>query len=490
MGRQQKVIRGDDGGDRRELGYYSTPDFVVEFLASRLLSLRPLARSVMDPCVGKGEMIAPYAKAGLHVSGIDIVDRHPDGCSDLTIADFLELAAPKNSTLFSRALLPKTDIIVANPPYNCHETDYIRINKPKLVAAFGKSTALNMYSLFLKAIVDVAEEDCLIGLVVHDSFLTAIGHTELRRYILSECNLLDLHLCPTTLFADQRADVRTCLMVLEKKQSTSFSRVRVSNRVASVQEFEANLASNDFDSRPLMELILSGKADNDEIVVGVPTPIYSLFNERRLSDIVPCVTGISTGNDSKYLSLHAKSGCSIPFYKNPASRKFYAAPDGYIVDNYLEVAETVPNFMVRNKDLLLRGGLSCSSMGVAFGATIRPEGTLCGVNPNLIVDDERKWWLLAYLNSRLCFYLLRGVIIRGNMVTAGYASRIPVPSFDHETISKLAFWGRESFNKALADKDCAPEKAMIDVIIEDKLGIDDSVRDFLGSFQAGAVKLA
>lgn len=279
MARRAKTVIDADGEDRRESGYYSTPSFVADFLAHKALGYRPNTRIVLDPCVGKGELTAPFSRVGIGVTGIDLVDRGAGGCNRFVQADFLELAAPasEGSLFDEHSELWQADIIVANPPYNCHETDYIRSNKRRLVATFGKSTALNMYSLFVRAIINVARPGCLIALVVHDSFLTAVGHKDLRRHLFASCTLLNLHLCPTTLLADQGADVRTCLMILEKGRRSGVM-VEVSNRPASVSEFCEVLRSADFERRCLNEITLSGEPDNDEIVIGLPAALSTLFD--------------------------------------------------------------------------------------------------------------------------------------------------------------------------------------------------------------------
>jgi len=82
------------------------------------------------------------------------------------------------------------------------------------------------------------------------------------------------------------------------------------------------------------------------------------------------VTCISTGNDKKYLSTECKPGFSVPFYKNPASRKFISHPDAYLIDDFMEESLKVKDFMVRNKPLILSEGIACSSMGIPFSAVL------------------------------------------------------------------------------------------------------------------------
>ena len=82
--------------------------------------------------------------------------------------------------------------------------------------------------------------------------------------------------------------------------------------------------------------------------------------------------------------------------------------------------------MVRNKNHIGQKGITCSSMGVKFSACELPEGSAFGVNPNIFPPVNDIGWLCCYLNSSLVQYLLRGVIVRSNMVTSGYVCRIPL----------------------------------------------------------------
>ena len=157
------------------------------------------------------------------------------------------------------------------------------------------------------------------------------------------------------------------------------------------------------------------------------------------------MTCISTGNDSKYLTAKPKKGYTIPFYKNPASRKFTATEDAYLIDDFLNVHQKDKNFMVRNKDLLGKEGIACSSMGLPFSAVYLPCNAVTGVNPTIFPPIEDLDWLLAFLNSSLVTYLVRGVLIRSNMVTSGYVSSLPIISFsekEKELLSNISSGAR------------------------------------------------
>ncbi|HTR84300.1 MAG TPA: hypothetical protein VMI56_07455, partial [Reyranella sp.] len=80
VGRHSKTVMSIAAIDRREIGYYSTPAFVAEFIAKRILELRPQTKFIFDPCVGQGELTAPFKARGCHTTGYDIVDMARQGC--------------------------------------------------------------------------------------------------------------------------------------------------------------------------------------------------------------------------------------------------------------------------------------------------------------------------------------------------------------------------------------------------------------------------
>lgn len=484
MGRHSKSVVTADGIDRRETGYYATPEFVARFLTARMLAVNPAGTRVLDPCVGREEMLAAFAEADKKIDGFDVIDFARRGRSCFKQADFLEeylawRASPR------RRPWPY-DYYIANPPYNCHEAGYIRRNKARLIAAFGDVGVDNTYSLFMAALLDVAKPGAVIGLLTFDSFLTSRAHAPLRRRLVEQTGIHFLGLCPTDLFREQGADVRTCLVVAEK--SAPHTSTGVLNRARDVDGFRQALSKKRFTTAPLAALRLDETTDDGEIVIGCPPEVRALFAHPRLGAVFPCLTGISTGNDRKYLAPAPKSGHAVPFYKNPGSRRFWAAPDGYLPDGFPDVAARVPNFLVRNKAYLFREGISCSSMGVPFGAVHLPAGSAFGVNANVFPPDADRDWLLAYLNSRLVTFFVRGVLLRTNMITSGYVARIPLVPLSPRARKQLGALARE----AVASRESSGHEATleaIDEIVNRQAGIGAQARTTIGAFCADLVRL-
>lgn len=472
MGRFVKTILDDLGLDRREKGYYSTPKFIASYLSEELLELNPNGRSVIDPAVGKEELLADFFKKGLQIDSFDIVEYDNYRYSNFIQQDFIEYYIERKTTqFFESSITTEHDYWIANPPYNCHEIDFIKNNKLRLKQVFNGVGVHNMYSIFLAAMIDLAKEGALIGVIISDSFLTATMHSGLRQKILDCCSIHQLILCPTDLFRDQKADVRTAILILQKGKQFQ-RKVKISNRPRNAQHLEEILENKYFKSVELESILLSKKKSSNQFIIDVDDQILRLFEEPRVGNLFECITGISTGNDKKYLSKEKKDGFTVPFYKNPGSRKFKTTPDAYLIDHYLEEDKIVKDFMVRNKRLLGKKGITCSSMGLPFSACYLPENSTYGVNPNIILPESDLFWMLAYLNSSLVTYLVRGVLIRSNMVTSGYISQLPVITFTSEEKKELEIISKDVIQDGLSTTEAVER---IDRIVFEAAKLDQAV---------------
>ncbi|RYE06643.1 MAG: SAM-dependent DNA methyltransferase, partial [Sphingobacteriales bacterium] len=325
MGRHQKQVLNEHGVNRRELGYYSTPAFIADFITQTMLAINPHGRTALDPCVGREELITTLHQHGVSVDGIDIHNHGDYQHCNFIQDDFIDYYGQLKAALpAGESINLSYDYLIANPPYNCHELNYIRDNKKALTQLFGGIGVHNMYSMFISAMVDCAKDGALMGFITSDSFLTARVHAPLRKQILQQCAIHHLILCPSDLFRQQNADVRTCIMILQKGTQHQ-QQVNVLNRPANRQQLQQQLEKRHFTPTSLNQLVNPAGSGN-EFTVGVPAAIQALFNHPRLGDTFKCITGISTGNDALYLSKHPRPGFEIPFYKNPGSRKYYSAP--------------------------------------------------------------------------------------------------------------------------------------------------------------------
>ena len=186
MGRHKKTVMTDDGVDRRENGYYSTPLFITEFITTELLNLNESGRTVFDPCVGKEEMLSVFDRAGKSATGWDVEDFGVHKIAEFEQRDFLAFYGEwKDICILGQKPEFPYDYYVANPPYNCHESNYIRANKKRLQRLFLQTGVANMYSMFMSAMIDIAKPSAVLGIITNDSFLTSRMYEGLRKQICS-----------------------------------------------------------------------------------------------------------------------------------------------------------------------------------------------------------------------------------------------------------------------------------------------------------------
>ena len=61
--------------------------------------------------------------------------------------------------------------------------------------------------------------------------------------------------------------------------------------------------TKDFLEVEVEEIVLSKKKSANQFIIDIDKDILSLFQNPRIGEVFNCITGISTGNDKKYLSV-------------------------------------------------------------------------------------------------------------------------------------------------------------------------------------------
>lgn len=443
MARRSKKIMFN-GIDKREVGSYSTPDFVAHYLSEEMMRMNPSGHTVLDPAVGKGELVGAFLDAGKIVDGYDIVDY--TSCHERVRfhhEDFLRRYISDKD----RLIKADYDYIIMNPPYNCHEHSYLVQNKEVLKEHFNIGT-YNMYALFLDAVIDIAKDGCIIGAIVPDSLLFTASYESLRAKMLLSCDILQIVLLPSNLFWYDYANVNTCMMLIRKGNKKRTGRIQIANRSADIKALRSILKSHKFDYVAIEDIYLRTADRPGIFVFGCPTQLNKLFAScPKLGAMFECGGGISTGNNELYTSQRMRSGFTIPFYKNVCSR-FSTSVDRFLCDDYYVQSRGIRNFIVRNHSRRDSEGIVCSGIGSHFYAAYLPACGVNGVNAAIWPDKDNLHWLLAYLNSSLVTFLMKGIIARSNMTTIGNVSSLPIIRFSESEkkslgrIAKMALAGR------------------------------------------------
>ncbi len=470
-------------------------------MVERLLPHIRTGGTVLDPAGGDGVFVSELLKQGVEPQSIHAYDIEPEQVEKLSLltpnacqADFLETYAIQ-PTLFD-AGPPLFNAIIGNPPYNCHESDYVRQNKAALKRRFGDVGVLNTYSMFLYAAINALEKNGTLCLIVMDSFLTNTYHAPLRRFILDNCRIVELLLAPSKLFNSEKADVRTVIVILKKLYGLEHVQERLDNKMRLVDRLQNE---DEYWNPPKVDMVaqkLYETTPENAFLIGIPDDVLQLFTRipTKLGKCVPGGAGISTGNDSKYLVKRSNlNGCNdrVPFFKNCAGSPYLFEPEDYIEKDCTRYAESIPNFMVRNRHLYFREGVACSSIGIRFCACYLPSKALFGVNACFFPDSElERYYLLGFLNSKLALYLIRAVLNRTNMVTPGYVKKlpyIPPPSDIHSEIAAITRSIVECLKES-PDYDFNREQEMIDELVFKLYGIPEETRAVINLFSSDIMR--
>jgi hypothetical protein len=105
-------------------------------------------------------------------------------------------------------------------------------------------------------------------------------------------------------------------------------------------------------------------------------------------------------------------------------------------------------------------------------------------------SEDDIWWLLAYLNSSLVQFLVRGVLLRANMITSGYVARIPVPQIAADERERLRNLAHEAYSLESEGKTSAKLLRIIDQQVFKCAGLSTQSEQHIMEFCNDVVKLA
>ena len=92
--------------DNQKSSIIYTPPGLSQFIFDLVQDKIELSGLVLDPCVGGGSLLAPFAAAGFPAIGIDITDQ---GWPDTHLRNYLDVKPGD---------YPQPSLVIANPPFN------------------------------------------------------------------------------------------------------------------------------------------------------------------------------------------------------------------------------------------------------------------------------------------------------------------------------------------------------------------------------------
>lgn len=291
---------------RKQLGIYYTPPEIARNMLNRLPieDISPEERFVFDGTCGSGSLLGmayerlhsllpvyqdseeKYRYLTKHIWGFD-ADSFASEIAQLSLLlrslpfgdnwnikaeDFLQI---------DRSTLPESiSIIVANPPFK----EFRSVN--------GKRQEKAMW--FLEGYLDLLAPGGLMGIILPESFLIKSSCEQVRKRLLSECELLEVWQLPTGVIPLSGAPVAILLLRKNKSQNSVVRIQRVLNRDEDKKQFLDQAKSTYSYLLPSQEQWVHAR--DAEMVVSPFDKLWErLQNQLKLDDIADVSNGITIG---------------------------------------------------------------------------------------------------------------------------------------------------------------------------------------------------
>lgn len=353
----------------------------------------------------------------------------------------------RDAITFLELLTTEYDVATANPPYT-DSSDFGPELKKFIEENYKKPYKFhtNLYATFIKRCYDFVGEDGRIALIHPHTFMFIKTFEDVRKFIIDKTHIdamVDYGLDRVNLFGPGIL-LDATFYVLSKSKSEDDG--LYFNLSANLQEKYKKgkfiEALNDFTSGKSNERVYTLEQSKLKVIKSWPF-IYWISDDFRekfgsivLSAFVDACKGMDTSLNIRFIKFWWEVSKSAPkgdwkvYAKGGPFEKWYGnlwtiinwKNDGFEV-------KTFPNSTIRNEQYFFSEGLTYSTSG-SKGASFRylPADSIfdAGGNGLFIKSDKIDlFFLLAYMNSSLCFYI-RDCLNPTVNTTVGDLNRLPI----------------------------------------------------------------
>ena len=335
------------------------------------------------------------------------------------------LSLVNDAMTFLDILTTSFDVAVANPPYT-DSSDFGPELKEFAEANYKKPMKfnINLYACFIKRCCELTDELGKVGMIHPHTFMFIKTFEDVRKFMIENTHIntmVDFGLDRVNLFGPGIL-LDATFYTLDKKDVENTPGVYF-NITANLQEkYKKGTLENayaDYCNGQPNDRVYLLPQDKLKAIKSWPF-IYCISDEFRekfgnllLDDVAKIKQGIATTNNNRFCRLwweiEGSSQNYYPYSKGGAYNKWAGNLWLYINWEESSVSYISKRGRLQNKDYYFKEGVTYSGSG-SKGTSFRefPKDCLFDVGGSCIFPTEKynnRFYLLAFLNTSLCFYI-------------------------------------------------------------------------------------
>ena len=322
------------------------------------------------------------------------------------------------------ALTEKYHALVMNPPYmnggnmNFTLSNYIQSNYEE-----GKA---DLMTVFMQVSKSLALPKGMWSMINLPSWLFLPSFEEIRDLLIKTQDINSLLYLGRGIFGSDFGSVTFVVRNLICSSNVSVYRklFQIQGSVRSIQEIEQNFFSNMGYFKISQSEFL--KVPGHAFAFWLPQIILNSFDV-TIKDFGTAKKGLSTGNNNAFLRLWSEVSDIKSSYESSAfitSKKWYPINKGgsyrkwygnneYVInwENNGEDIKAFSGSVIRNPTYYLKESLTWTMLSAScFGIRYSKKGKIFeGAGPSLFIDNEKKYYILGFLCSKIGDFILRAL---------------------------------------------------------------------------------
>lgn len=335
------------------------------------------------------------------------------------------LSLVNDAMTFLDILTTSFDVAVANPPYT-DSSDFGPELKEFAEANYKKPMKfnINLYACFIKRCCELTDELGKVGMIHPMTFMYIKTFEDVRKFILNQTHInLFVEYGLSNLFGSVMVDPAFYVLEKDKSEKNDSLFISLDQYTRTPQE--------KFKKQYCLEALSDIVADNENkhvyllpqdklkaikswpFIYWISDEFREKFGNLLLDDVAKIKQGIATTNNNRFCRLwweiEGSSQNYYPYSKGGAYNKWAGNLWLYINWEESSVSYISKRGRLQNKDYYFKEGVTYSGSG-SKGTSFRefPKDCLFDVGGSCIFPTEKynnRFYLLAFLNTSLCFYI-------------------------------------------------------------------------------------